>query len=52
MGLGVITAGRGGELSAEFARALVLLVRDELLVSLSEAVEAGWEMVSTEEVRP
>ena len=51
MGLGVTTAGRGGEPSAEFARALVLLVRDELSVSLSEAAEAGREIVSTEEVR-
>ena len=51
MGLGVTTEGRGGELSIEPARPLVLLVRDELSVSLSEAAEAGREIVSTEEVR-
>ena len=51
MGLGVMTAGIGGELNAEFARALVLLAREELSVSLSEAAEVGREIVSTEEVR-
>jgi hypothetical protein len=51
MGLGVTTGGRGGELRLEFARALVLLLRDELSVSLSEAAEVGREIVSTEEVR-
>lgn len=51
MGLGLTTGGRGGELSREPARPLVLLLRDELSVSLSEAAEAGREMVRTEEVR-
>ena len=51
MGLGVTTGGTGGELSVEFARALVLLLRDALSVSLSEAAEVGREIVSTEEVR-
>ena len=51
MGLGATTGGTGGELSVEFARALVLLIRDLLSVSLSEAAEVGREVVSTEEVR-
>ena len=53
MGFGVTTIGRGGELSVEGSRPLVLPVplRDELSVSLSEETESGREIVSTEEVR-
>ena len=55
MGFGVTTIGRGGELSVEGSRPLVLPVplRDELSVSLSEetVTESGREIVSTEEVR-
>ena len=52
MGLeGVTTIGREGELSVEGSRPLVLLLRDALSVSLSEAVEDGREIVRTEEVR-
>lgn len=45
------TGGRGGELRVEPARALVLLLTDELSVSLSEAADPGREIVRTEEVR-
>ena len=51
MGLGVVTTGGGGEVTVELARPLVLLLRDTLSVSLSEAAEDGREIVSTEEVR-
>ena len=50
LGLTMIV-GRGGELSVEGSRPLVLLLRDALSMSLSEAAEAGRETVRIEEVR-
>jgi hypothetical protein len=52
MGLGVVTTGGGGgEVSVEASRPLELPLRDVLSMSLSEEMEPGREMVSTEDVR-
>ena len=48
---GMTTGGTGRDFSAEDSRPLVLPLKDELSVSLSEEMKSGRETVSPEEVR-